>query len=111
MRTLSLFMAGLGLCAAAHGADAGRLNHFDPASLNDYAVRKYQEGDRATARLLLERAHLLAPQDAAIARNLRIARGEEAPEGLKGQRDTTPTASSPQEREKTEEVLPPLWPR
>jgi hypothetical protein len=44
--------------------------HMQPASLNEAAVRRVAAGDIDTARILLERAALLAPKNQVITDNL-----------------------------------------
>ena len=45
-------------------------DHFQPGKLNQSAIERLREGDSATARILLERAALLAPYEPSIANNL-----------------------------------------
>lgn len=45
-------------------------DHYHPAKLNQAAIERLQTGDSATARILLERAALLAPHEPSIAGNL-----------------------------------------
>lgn len=63
-------IACLASCAATADAPAPRFDHYNPVLLNEQAVRKVREGDIATAAVLLERAVLIAPDDARIRRNL-----------------------------------------
>ncbi|MBC7573561.1 MAG: hypothetical protein H7244_04420 [Herminiimonas sp.] len=62
---LTLLQAG---CSTPQGAVAHE--HYDPAYLNEEAVDALAAGDRGTARILLERAALLAPADALVTENL-----------------------------------------
>ena len=48
--------------------------HFDPGYLNDAAMAALAAGERGTATILLERAALLAPQDALVRENLAALR-------------------------------------
>jgi hypothetical protein len=48
--------------------------HMQPASLNEAAVRRVATGDIETARILLERAALLAPMNPVITANLAALR-------------------------------------
>ena len=49
-------------------------DHYDPAFLNEAAVAAWSKGERGTARILLERAAVIAPQDGRILHNLETAR-------------------------------------
>ena len=98
-------------------ATAPPIAHLDPIQLNELAVAKVRAGDTSTAWILLERAALLAPQDARIAANLRTMRDWRA-----GKRSAAPSASAPDVRASTPfplspsgnpavpSVLPPLPP-
>lgn len=48
--------------------------HYDPAYLNEAAIAALATGERGTAAILLERAAVLAPQDALIRDNLAALR-------------------------------------
>lgn len=47
---------------------------FDPVALNEQAAAAVRAGDRGLALILLERAARLAPDNEAIARNVRALR-------------------------------------
>lgn len=59
-------------CAAAQQQVLPAIDAADPLLLNEQAVRHAQHGNLHSARILLERAALLAPHDATIARNLQL---------------------------------------
>lgn len=121
MNRIQSFLLGLSMMSAlgmpAPAAAAARFDHYDPAALNERALRRYEEGDRGAALILLERAHLLAPHDRRIARNLEVLRalqrGQPLPQQLRqqeqpgqGQRADAPAGSTDPEI-----ILPPgpLW--
>lgn len=58
----------------------GTFDHYQPGKLNQAAIERLREGDEGTARILLERAALLAPHEPSIAGNLAELRSyREAP--------------------------------
>lgn len=74
--TIALCTAGCSVTGNPLGtATAAPRDHYDPASLNDAAVAAWSKGERGTARILLERAAVLAPQDARIRGNLGVVKG------------------------------------
>lgn len=85
------FLAAFALLAClTPPLDAAVFDHYDPIALNESAVAYMHDGDWDTARILLERAALLAPHDERIRRKL---------QELKAQMDGSPhppsTAVSP----------------
>lgn len=68
---LLLLQAG---CAAPAPTTAVKLEHHDPAYLNEAAAAALSAGDRGTARILLERAAVLAPSNETIRNNLAALR-------------------------------------
>lgn len=63
-------------------AAAQDLDHYNPVLLNEFALQKLRDGDVTTARILLERAALLAPEHAGIRSNLDILKASIAGEKL-----------------------------
>lgn len=63
-------LALLLLVSLATTLKAEAFDHYDPASLDASATAAMQAGDESTARILLERAVLLAPHDARLRRKL-----------------------------------------
>lgn len=75
--SLCLILACTSRAATVDGAaPAMRYDHFNPVVLNEFALQKYRDGDLRSALILLERAHLLAPHDARIRRNLGMLRAQ-----------------------------------
>lgn len=60
------------------GGLAAQVGGLDAAELYNSGTKAYEEGDMATAVYDLELAHMLAPYDAEIKHNLRIAKGKVA---------------------------------
>lgn len=102
--------------AAVRGADAAatlRYDHYNPAVLNEYALKKIREGDLGTAAILLERAVQLAPYEERIRQNLAALRawqgGKAAP--------AAPVKEMPEAKDaqviSTDAAMPsfPLWPK
>ena len=50
------------------------LDHYQPISLNEFAIARLAKGELRTAWILLERAALLAPHDLRIVNNLATLR-------------------------------------
>lgn len=63
-------------------AAAQDLDHYNPVLLNEFALQKLRDGDVRTARILLERAALLAPEHAGIRNNLDTLKASIAGEKL-----------------------------
>lgn len=85
-------------------------DHYHPGRLNQTAVERLRAGDAATARILLERAALLAPFEPSIAGNLaelRAYRQEPIVQHLPAEQQK---ASEPASTEDTMETPPALWP-
>lgn len=121
MRSI-LFSLGLILACTSHaatadgGAPAMRYDHFNPVVLNEFALQKYRDGDTRSAIILLERAHLLAPHDARIRRNLGLLRahrdGKPFVEGAAVDTAAVGTAAATQVsgvEHSTELPIGPLW--
>lgn len=66
-----LAQAGCTMTAPAAGL---RHEHYDPAYLNEEALAALAAGDRGTARILLERAAVLAPRNVVVRENLEVVR-------------------------------------
>lgn len=57
-------------------------DHHDPAYLNDAALAAWAKGERGTARILLERAAVIAPGDARVRHNLEVVNQTDGRAGL-----------------------------
>lgn len=101
--------------AAATGAQEppGRLDHYDPVSLNEMAMKKVREGDTGTAMLLLQRAVLLAPHESAIRRNLEMLQAWQAGQPLPSDAPPAPGATKALPVDAADASPPPfpLWPK
>jgi hypothetical protein len=91
-------------------------DHYNPVVLNQYAVQKIREGDLSSARIMLERAHLLAPHETRIERNLRTLRqlqtaGQKSYQLVILPVNAPGAQTSPEAAPSEAEVLPPypLW--
>lgn len=75
-KTICLALSVVVACCtwAVAAAASPPYDHYNPVVLNQYAVQKIREGDFSSARIMLERAHLLAPHETRIERNLRTLR-------------------------------------
>ncbi len=60
--------------ASAEETPAPQFDHTNPVLLNELALQKVKDGDVSSALILLERAHLLAPHEVRIERNLQTLR-------------------------------------
>lgn len=99
--------------AAAGAQEPPRFDHYDPASLNELALKKVKEGDTGTALLLLERAILLAPHETAIRRNLEMLQAWKEGTPLPPDTPVAPAAANASPDEAADASLPPfpLWPK
>lgn len=68
----SLLSLALSSLAFAQTINVLPYDHFDPVTLNEYAMAMLKAGDRTTALILLQRAVRLAPFDSRIAANLKV---------------------------------------
>lgn len=66
-----------------------KYDHYDPLVLSEYAKAEISEGHLGAARIMLERAALLAPENPMILRNLRRLR-----EQMAAGAEKTPAASA-----------------
>lgn len=88
-------------------------DHYHPARLNQAAVERLREGDDATARILFERAALLAPHEPSIAGNLaelRAYRKEPLPVLRRGAEQAASADTVPAPDAISPAALPALWP-
>ncbi len=69
MVALCLLQSG---CAVPVATPMVQFEHYDPRHLNHEAVTAYAAGDHRTARILLERASVLAPADRTVQFNLGV---------------------------------------
>lgn len=84
-------------------------DHYHPGRLNQTAVERLRAGDAATARILLERAALLAPFEPSIAANLAELRAYRQEPIVLHQPTEPQSAGAPETPVDTLETLPALW--
>lgn len=121
MRTRHLFFLLLSLSSTAwaQAADFRSFDHADPWQLNEAAADALAQPtpDLGTARILLERAALLAPEQAEIQANrealrrLQDGRARLLPALTLPATANTSATSATSANLPAEEALPELWPR
>lgn len=109
-RFLTLFLClQCGGGASAIADSLPRFDHHDPADLNEAALHLLKVGDGGTARILLERAAVLSPEDPVVRDNLVALRAYQEEAGEVRVVIVTPDEPAITPQEKT--ALPAPWPR
>lgn len=107
---LTLYLCfSLPVAATAPQGMAEAFDHYHPGQLNQSALVLLRDGDDSTARVLLERAALLAPHDPPISGNLAELRSyREASLPIILRRHEAPSAETA--KTAPADDLPALWP-
>jgi hypothetical protein len=109
VRSLMLFACLLtGGGASAIADSLPRFDHHDPADLNEAALRLLKVGDGGTARILLERAAVLSPEDPVVRGNLLTLRAYQDGTGEVRVATVTPDGFPAASPEMT--AMPAPWP-
>lgn len=97
------------LASLATTVGATAFDHYDPVALDESAAAAMHDGDWATARILLERAALLAPHDGRLQRKLQQLKAlmEGTPAPADAEAEAQPTGTRTGDRVLPEP--PPIW--